>query len=177
MNVGVCSYVIVICYQKINGMWCHEKYVQVTTEQALDLFVIIILQLVFQTGRLDPDSKRLMKLGTFCSGTDCAVQVVSAFLEACGEVLQIPECDLPVLEHVFSCEKDKQKQTFLRTFCNMTLLHEDALQPLPNGHKKAHIISAGFPCDDASGLHPNSSSDQHRLCVSEDRGRIGGGVG
>lgn len=46
----------------------------------------------------------------------------------------------------------------------MKTLYSDALDPIPEG---ADLVSAGFPCDDASALHPRSSTGKHRLCVSE----------
>ena len=72
------------------------------------------------------------------------------------------------LEHTFSCEKDQNKQAFLREFFpNMKRLYGDALDPDDPIAESVDLVSAGFPCDDASALHPKSSSGKHRLCVSE----------
>jgi len=104
-------------------------------------------------------------VGTFCSGTDCALTVYRTFLQVAAICLNIEAHDLPVLEHTFSCEKDGNKQTFLKEFSpDMKTLYSDALDPIPEG---ADLVSAGFPCDDASALHPRSSTGKHRLCVSE----------
>ena len=107
-----------------------------------------------------------MTVGTFCSGTDCAIEVLKSFLKSCSATLEIPEEQMPDLTHLFSCEKDHQKQDFLKKFCpSMQSLHEDAVEPLD---LQCAYLSAGFPCDDASALHPKSSSVQHRTCVSEE---------
>lgn len=111
--------------------------------------------------------KREWKVGTFCSGTDCAVGVYSTFLQSASVSLNLEPHELPILEHTFSCEKDLNKQTFIKEFCpGMKQLYTDALDPIPD---VADIVSAGFPCDDASALHPRSASGKHRLCVSEAR--------
>lgn len=119
--------------------------------------------------RLDPGTSDNMSLGTFCSGTDCAVQVFQSFLAACAASFEIPVADMPRFQHLFSCEKDQKKGEFLRRFCNMGRLHPDALEPVG---EHAAVVSAGFPCDDASALLPHSSSDKHRTCVAEERVEI-----
>lgn len=104
-------------------------------------------------------------LGTFCSGTDCAVTCLTTLLAIAEQVLCIGHGGLPELDHVFSVEKDRAKQEFLRDFCpTMRHLYDDALQEVP---EVAQIISAGFPCDDASALHPASATEKHRLCIAE----------
>ncbi len=119
-----------------------------------------------QSLRLDSETKQQMSVGTFCSGTDCAILVMQSFLRSCKHILGIPDEDMPQMRHLFSCEKDPQKREFLQAFCpTMEKLYSDALEPVD---MEAALVSAGFPCDDASALHPNSSSEKHRLCVSQD---------
>ena len=116
--------------------------------------------------RLDPKTKQQMSVGTFCTGTDCAIQVIQSFLDSCKRTLGIPDQDMPRMRHLFSCEKHPQNREFLEDFCpSMEKLYQDVLEPV---HMEAAILSAGFPRDDASALHPNSSSEKHRLCVSQD---------
>ena len=92
--------------------------------------------------------------------------VLETFLKASAQVLNI-DTEL-TLKHVFSVEKDENKRRFLQDFFNMEELYTDALVPVS---RSVSICSAGFPCDDASALHPNSSSDAHRLCVAEETQR------
>lgn len=113
--------------------------------------------------RSDADVQDLMSVGTFCSGTDCAILVLQSFLKAASKTLNIEDIEL---NHVFSCESNVAKQTFLKDFYQMKTLHTDACEPISD---PAGIVSAGFPCDDASQLHPRSSTYAHRLCVSEAR--------
>ena len=105
-------------------------------------------------------------MGTFCSGTDIGVVVFQDLLEAASTSLNIPEDQMPQLRHVFSCEKDPNKQNFIKDFFPGVTVHTDATHPVS---ESVRVASAGFPCDDASALHPRSSSLEHRLCVSEAR--------
>lgn len=106
-----------------------------------------------------------LSAGTFCSGTDYVITVCKTFLAAASHSLGINEKDAPVLDHIFSCEKDSNKQNFIREFYNdVKTVHTDALEATP---ESVRFCSAGFPCDDASGLHPRSSSGKHRMCVAE----------
>ena len=114
----------------------------------------------------------MMTMGTFCSGTDAAVTVFETFLGSAQKVLQI-EPPFPQLDHAFSVERDEAKRQFLADFFQMKHLYTDALQPVK---EQVSVVSAGFPCDDASALHPNSSSDAHRLCVAQVRSQNGQNV-
>lgn len=127
-------------------------------------FGLQVLDVVFAQVRLSPGSSTVFSAGTLCSGTDCVVMVMEKFLKAAANVFRTPEGQLPQLQHLFSCEKEPNKQRFLRDFFQMGSLHPDALEPIPD---KAGYISAGFPCDDASALHPHSATAAHRLCVAE----------
>ena len=113
--------------------------------------------------------------GTFCSGTDCPVQIWEAFVA----IVQNKYCATTSFTHELSCENVAAKQEFLTAlFPSMKCLFNDALdvaaeravdvktgsrQPVP----KTSWVAAGFPCDDASGLHPRSSTASHRMCVAE----------
>ena len=114
-----------------------------------------------------PSNQNAFMAGTFCSGTDCVITVIQTFLKAAGQVLNLSDDALPALQHLFSCEKERSKQKFLQQFFpDMRAIHSDALEPI---EEQAGFVSAGFPCDDASALHPQSSSKKHRLCVAEAR--------
>eukprot|EP00438_Fugacium_kawagutii_P014006 Skav204081 [mRNA] locus=scaffold3129:117954:120142:+ [translate_table: standard] len=117
---------------------------------------------------LSAESAETFKIGTFCSGTDCAVLVLEAFLKSAIRVLNIP-ADTVSLEHMFSCEKESAKRAFLSDMFPGLQLHDDAITANP---EDAGYTSAGFPCDDASALHPDSSSDKHRLCGSLRTGSV-----
>ena len=94
------------------------------------------------------------------------VAAFKALLEACSRSLNIPLEDMPNFAHAFSCEKEPSKRGFLREVCpDVENLYNDAL-----AHEEfvsARFVSAGFPCDDASPLHPGSSSEKNRMCVAE----------
>lgn len=107
-------------------------------------------------------------VGSYCSGTDCALTVFQCFFSVAGRVLNICPEDMPCLRHAFSCEINENKQTFLKEFCpEMESLYKDALEE--SVEESADLVTAGFPCDDASQLHPKSSSAKHRMCVSQAR--------
>lgn len=89
---------------------------------------------------------------------------MKALIKAAAQSLNLNEDDLPELKHTFSCEKDPVKQKFISDLCPPERLFDDALGDVPVGVK---WVSAGFPCDDASALHPSSSSEEHRLCVAQ----------
>ena len=114
--------------------------------------------------RSDAQKGHDWSMGTFCSGTDCAVVVFRNLLEAASESLNIPADQMPEFRHVFSCEKDSNKKTFIQDFFPGVRVHDDALDPI---RESTRFVSAGFPCDDASALHPRSASQEHRLCVSQ----------
>lgn len=86
-----------------------------------------------------------------------------AFKHAAEEALDI-DPEMVTFQHAFSCEKEPLKQKFIHAVCPSVPLHPDALDPCPHS---ARFVSAGFPCDDASPLHPCSSSEKHRMCVAE----------
>jgi site-specific DNA-cytosine methylase len=119
--------------------------------------------------------------GTFCSGTDSPVLVWTALLSAIAVALNI----VVPFRHRFSAEINEDKQSFLTSaFPSMENLYKDVMDLK---HKCAMEIRfqeltevpeinfgiGGFPCTDASGLNPSSSSVEHRSCVSEGTLRTG----
>lgn len=130
----------------------------------LPLFLGFFLGWEIADSRSDAQKGHDWSMGTFCSGTDCAVVVFRNLLEAASESLNIPADQMPEFRHVFSCEKDSNKKTFIQDFFPGVRVHDDALDPI---RESTRFVSAGFPCDDASALHPRSASQEHRLCVSQ----------
>ena len=124
-----------------------------------------------------PRSQRAGEISgaTFCSGTDCPIEVWKTFLDV-TEKRWGTNCSF---RHAFSCENDKGKQKFLLDmFPDMQHLFADALTVHANNcvdiktgkssvAPSATWVAAGFPCDDASGLHPKSGHHEHRTCVAE----------
>lgn len=119
--------------------------------------------------------------GTFCSGTDAPVLVYEAFMAAAADTLFAGSgCSMPTFAHSFSCEVEDEKRAFLQDFFDMKYCFTDVLDmekhdgrmfdvKSQNWHRVPSVdwAAAGFPCDDASSLHPNQSSTKHRLCVAQ----------
>ena len=96
------------------------------------------------------------RAGTFCSGTDCPLLVWDALLASASEYTG------SATSHAMDmgCSNGRVKDDTGR---RVELPHTD-------------LIAAGFPCDDASGLHPKSSTGEQRLCVANGELRTGGGI-
>lgn len=119
--------------------------------------------------------------GTFCSGTDAPILVYNAFLEAASkEFFPQSVSATPTVNHMFSAEVEEKKRSFLQDFFDMKFCFTDVLDiPRTGGNmfdckseswQKVPTVNwaaAGFPCDDASALHPKQSTAEHRLCVAK----------
>ncbi len=116
--------------------------------------------------------------GTFCSGTDAPVLVYKAFLNAVEQ--EWGGSGYLDFEHSFSCEVDPAKRAFLKDFFQAKHSFTNILDmETRNGQMfdettdswcdvpRVNWAAAGFPCDDASGLHPKQSTTEHRLCVAQ----------
>ncbi|CAE7268074.1 ngoBVM [Symbiodinium sp. CCMP2592] len=122
-------------------------------------------------------------MGTFCSGTDCPIQVWENLLQVLGEYGGgSSKCSM---EHVFSCEQHAAKQRFLQSmYPSCKQMFGDVL-PMSRGACKnlegcwvepmpeTDWIAAGFPCDDASCLNSRHRTEEHRLCVAKGGLRTG----
>ena len=123
-----------------------------------------------------PTESFTASLGTFCSGTDSPILVMKAFKKFCSQRLGI---DIDFI-HAFSSENTDAKQKYLLDlFPDMQALYPDVktlgkkmAKNLKTGLdeeiKSVTAAFGGFPCQDASGLNPNSSSEENRSCVSQD---------
>jgi site-specific DNA-cytosine methylase len=107
---------------------------------------------------------RKIRVGTMCSGTDSPILAMRAIAAA----MTAAQCGSIEVEHLFSCEFDKEKQRFLKAnFPDMGLLFDDvtklgnkqALDAISGKMKKvpgqADVIIAGFSCKDLSGMNRN----------------------
>ena len=117
-------------------------------------------------------------LGTACSGTDAPVLAWRAFAEAASQHLDISF----EVRHLFSCERDEGKASFLghafpgvRIFKDVLELGgtqastytwgqggDELLQEVPG----PQCLAAGFPCTSLSGLNMHSTTQENRTCVS-----------
>jgi hypothetical protein len=117
-----------------------------------------------------------LSLGTFCSGTDSPVHVWLALKDALMDTFGL---DLQLC-HEFSVEINAKKQDFLlKMYPGMLRLFEDAtkMKGSQSWCKKTRscvtipsvkTAVGGFPCQDASGLNPKSSTPENRSCVAQD---------
>ena len=121
----------------------------------------------------------LMTIGTACSGSDCPVvalqHLASAIRKESGRNFSV--------KHLFSCERDPRKQTFIReNFPNLPALFDDVMD-LGNGvaHNvlrgsldtvpKCDIFVAGFVCKSVSMENPHR--EQFATCISSRTGITG----
>jgi len=107
---------------------------------------------------------RKMRVGTMCSGTDSPILAMRAIADA----LHAAQCGSIDVQHIFSCENDRQKQKFLKAnYPDMGILFDDVTK-LGDKHAvdvisgktvevpaKADVIIAGFSCKDLSGMNRN----------------------
>lgn len=122
-----------------------------------------------------------VSIGSVCAGTDCAVDVAQAVLDAVSRSMEVPMVNL---SHRFSFELNPLKQSFLsKLHPNMEHMFGDAMD-LPSGYsfdqrqqervRIPHVqkVKAGFPCTDVSLLNP--SARKHRSVVGSGSLRTGG---
>jgi DNA-cytosine methyltransferase len=113
---------------------------------------------------------RKIRVGTMCSGTDSPILAMRAIADA----FHAAQCGSLEVQHIFSCEFDREKQKFLKAnYPEMGILFDDvtklgnksALDVISGKMKdvpgKADVIIAGFSCKDLSGMN------SHRKALDE----------
>jgi site-specific DNA-cytosine methylase len=133
-----------------------------TLRQMIDHMMEKIMNLPETAAKMAAMSGRRVRIGTMCSGTDSpilAMQAIAASMDKRGLRLEV--------EHSFSCEIDKDKQTFLKKNFTMGALFNDVCElgqemakdvqsgkqvPVPSG---LDVLLAGFSCKDLSGMNTN----------------------
>ena len=120
---------------------------------------------------------------TAFSGTDIAIKVMEYISISIHKELGVNF----EIKHVGSSESDPQKIAFLKSQFGMPLLFKDfrqagasnvALDDVTNMVQVvpwAHILLAGFPCQQKSPLNKNAGSAENRQCIQRGEGRTGEG--
>jgi site-specific DNA-cytosine methylase len=136
---------------------------------------------VLKTYILDKWAVDGCSFGSFCAGTDSPALVWQSFWLTIASYFDLSV----VFKHAFAAEIEEEKQTFIKkVHVNCKALFKDVLdlkEPaafdvLSGGMSPVPAVKTccgGFPCDDASGLNPHSSSDANRNCVEANSLRTG----